>query len=529
MQKKILQTLLILALFVCLSYGWKHSPFVARESVSAKRAREQVKDPSKYKSGESQTQYTEAYFNQILDHFNYGFGSDSTLEWRMRYLYNGTYWGGKDNLSPIFVYCGNEGDITGFWNNSGFMVDVLASQYHAYLLFPEHRYFGKSLPYGEQSLDKENLVYLNADQALADFAVFLRYYKTQVLHCPDCPVILFGGSYGGMLASWMRMKYPNMVDGAWAASAPILYFNDVVPQEAFYEIVSWDFGNVTAAPKCGATIKEGFRRMNNWINNAQGTEYQQINQIFDTCTPLTSNKNISAFEDWLTNAYVYMAMVDYPYPTSFLSPLPGYPVDFACQAFIGLDTTSSDKDILTAMLKSSLIFYNYENVTQCNEVFDMNAGLGSLGDQAWNVLACSQVILPMGTNGVNDIFPSRPWDYQANSKFCKDTYGVQSRYDWALNEFGGWDVKKDLVGYSNILFSNGLLDPWHAGGVLVNITDSVTSIIIDRAAHHLDLRNPNPADPPSVVTAREIESQAIAKWIKQKQDRVKKTVQNIEL
>ena len=85
---------------------------------------------------------------------------------------------------------------------------------------------------------------------------------------------------------------------------------------------------------------------------------------------------------------------------------------------------------------------------------------------------------------------------------CKDLYGVQSRYDWALNEFGGWDVKKDLASYSNILFSNGLLDPWHAGGVLVNVTDSVAAIIIDRAAHHLDLRNPQPADPQSVITGK---------------------------
>ena len=39
----------------------------------------------------------------------------------------------------------------------------------------------------------------------------------------------------------------------------------------------------------------------------------------------------------------------------------------------------------------------------------------ALGAQAWNVLACSQVILPMGTNGVDDIFPARPWSYEDNS------------------------------------------------------------------------------------------------------------------
>lgn len=39
----------------------------------------------------------------------------------------------------------------------------------------------------------------------------------------------------------MRLKYPHIAIGALAASAPILQFEDVVPPETFYDIVSNDF------------------------------------------------------------------------------------------------------------------------------------------------------------------------------------------------------------------------------------------------------------------------------------------------
>ncbi|MCI21889.1 lysosomal pro-X carboxypeptidase-like protein, partial [Trifolium medium] len=39
----------------------------------------------------------------------------------------------------------------------------------------------------------------------------------------------------------MRLKYPHIAVGALASSAPILQFEDIVPLETFYDIVSNDF------------------------------------------------------------------------------------------------------------------------------------------------------------------------------------------------------------------------------------------------------------------------------------------------
>jgi pimeloyl-ACP methyl ester carboxylesterase len=65
-----------------------------------------------------------------------------------------------------------------------------------------------------------NIDYLSSQQALADYAYLIKYLKLSY-DAENSAVIAFGGSYGGMLAAWFRMKYPNVVDGALAASAPI--------------------------------------------------------------------------------------------------------------------------------------------------------------------------------------------------------------------------------------------------------------------------------------------------------------------
>ena len=83
------------------------------------------------------------YLETLVDHFN---GSDDS-NFSLRYILDDT-WFSTDNPGPILFYTGNEGEIWNFYNNSGFVTSTLAKEFGALVVFGEHRYYGKSLPYG---------------------------------------------------------------------------------------------------------------------------------------------------------------------------------------------------------------------------------------------------------------------------------------------------------------------------------------------------------------------------------------------
>jgi lysosomal Pro-X carboxypeptidase len=86
----------------------------------------------------------------------------------------------------------------------------LAAKEHALVVFAEHRYFGESIP--DVNGMEQCMSYLSSEEALADYASLSNRMRRE-WGAAGSAVIAFGGSYGGMLAAWMRILYPSAVDG----------------------------------------------------------------------------------------------------------------------------------------------------------------------------------------------------------------------------------------------------------------------------------------------------------------------------
>lgn len=194
----------------------------------------------------------EYYTTSRVDHF-----STDLSTYQQRYYQNDTFFGGPG--SPIFVIMGGEGAIdpsVGLFYP--FVYAVLAPEFRALVIEPEHRYYGTSLPFGAASYDTDKLHLLNPQQALADTADFIvstqKKYKCTARGTPGyCPVITVGGSYPGFLSAMMRLRYPGVVDIGYAASAPMRFYSQMVDTNSYYKVVTESAKR--AVPGCDDAVR----------------------------------------------------------------------------------------------------------------------------------------------------------------------------------------------------------------------------------------------------------------------------------
>ncbi|KAG5528542.1 hypothetical protein RHGRI_029278 [Rhododendron griersonianum] len=128
--------------------------------------------------------------------------------------------------------------------------------------------------------------------------------------------------WGVVLAAWMRLKCPHIAIGALASSATILQFEDIVPPETFYDIVSNSF---RVCPS--------------------------LDFILVFVISLLKLERVNDLYNWLDSAYSYLAMD----PANFMMPLPGNPIKEACTEMVMPMSTSQN----TTMYPASDFNYTY--------------------------------------------------------------------------------------------------------------------------------------------------------------------------
>ncbi|KAI3683579.1 hypothetical protein L1987_84087 [Smallanthus sonchifolius] len=426
-------------------------------------------------------------YTQTLDHFN--FKPESYKTFQQRYVINRKYWGGPTKSFPIFLYTGAENSIMLDIYFSGFET-VLASRFKGLLVYVEHRYYGTSMPFGSDDEAYKNantLGFFSSEQALADYAQITIDVKKN-LSAEDCPVIAIGGSYGGMLASWFRLKYPHIVYGSLASSAPILYFLGLTPENGYAVVVSKDFNSTSTS--CYNTIRESWFEIDRVAAQPDGLSI--LSKTFNTCLPLNTTQDL---KNRIKLRYKLMAQYD--------KPSDNYLLTF-CNA---TDRAVENTYILDKIMAGFNAIYG----KRCMYIYDF----GLQNYSGWDWQSCTEMVMPMG-NGENDtMFQADPFDLNEYTKECKQVFGVTPRPYWIPIQFGGYGIKTVLEKFaSNIIFSNGLRDPYSSGGVLQNISDSVVALYTEEGHHCLDLSAPNDtADPDWLKAQRNAEIHTIEGWL----------------
>ncbi|KAI9497856.1 serine carboxypeptidase S28-domain-containing protein [Zychaea mexicana] len=196
------------------------------------RAAEASISPSASSTAAVNERYGPFYFDQPVNHSDPSAGT-----FKHRYWVN-TDW--YENGGPVILYNAGEMDAISrsvYVTNSS--MAQLAEQLNGIVIVMEHRCYGQSQLGTDYSV--QYLRTLNTEQALEDMATIIREIKLPKLELPPAPEtkwIVYGGSYSGNLAAWMRYRYPDIVFAAIPSSAPVqMKYNYY---EYFYPI--WKYG-----------------------------------------------------------------------------------------------------------------------------------------------------------------------------------------------------------------------------------------------------------------------------------------------
>lgn len=433
-------------------------------------------------------------FSQKLDHFD----PHNHATWQQRYYRKSEYFKGPGH--PIFLVVGGEGAL----DNGMFypFVDTyLAEKFGAYVLHPEHRFYGQSQPIDPLMLKNSHLKkYHTAKQSIWDHLAIVIDYQEKLGCSKDkkskkyCPVISVGGSYPGFLSAIMRTHYPEHVDIGYASSAPLLLYGMEQSQWVYMEKVT----NVTdiASPGCAdavrttlAEVDEAIRASDDPIEFAEN----ELNICPGSLPHYIKSNDMLSKEAMMIVEYTFA-----DYNMFYFPPQEDRDLAQVCKSVFQNDTLDSP------LAKMREFWWWVESgYDPTNVCFDMSSQLPDgkhprISGSDWSGIGqgfdgfsfdfhCCSTLTPAVGFSHQSMFPYREWTLEWLTDHCLDRFDVIPDTGKLVKEF----KFDDLVGAgaSRILFTNGMHDIWSEGSYLESLSDSIIAINIEDGAHHSDLGN----------------------------------------
>ncbi|KAI0106598.1 peptidase S28 [Hypoxylon sp. NC0597] len=482
-----------------------------------------------------------ASFEQFIDHRNPKLGKFNQTYW-----YNSTFWKGPG--SPIILFTPGE---VGAINYLSFLTDValpslIAESVGGAILLVEHRYWGSSTPYADQST--KNLQSLNLYQVVSDFVHFARtvelpFDTNSSSNAPEAPWIWTGGSYSGALGAWIESLAPGTFWATHSSSAPV---------QVIYDYWQYFYAIQQGMPK---NCSRDFSAIISYVDQVlggQGSHKQQVHlkQLFGLqdlehvddvaaaiSAPLFAWQDIDPLSGY-SQFYQMCDAIEGFFPNSIAPPhsasscgvglkkalpnyakwykntyLPGY-----CATYLygewqdDLNVACFDTYNTTSPMYTDHTVNNSFDRTfvwmQCNDPFFYY----QTGAPANRPTISSRLVNTDYYQRQCELFFPREVYYTYGSALGRTADTIN-----ALTK--GWNLPKYLDKSSRLLFVNGELDPWRSASVASEFrprgpwvsTPDVPSIIIPGARHCNDLRVWKAADP-DVKKAQEFILAQMKKW-----------------
>lgn len=442
----------------------------------------------------------EQWFTQKLDHYK---PTDSRT-WQQRYYTNDAYYrpGG-----PVFLMIGGEGPIGVGWMLYGNWIEL--AQEHGALCFQlEHRFYGKSHPTNDLSL--ENIAYLSSEQGLADLAYFIESMNRD-RHLTGSKWIVFGGSYPGSLAAWMRLKYPHLVHGAVSSSGPLLAKADFYE---YMEVVGQSLA--TYNDKCRQEVESATKQVTSALANGQA-EY--ISSLFSLCQVLDPNdrNNEANFFELLADNWAYVVQYNQWDSKSGDPKARSLNIGSACNVMlqVGQDALQNYAQLNSMMMSNTgQTCLNIDYNATVNYIKDTRWGDENTMYRQWFYQTCSEFGFFQTSNSTAQPFGDK-FPLSFFSQECSDVFGpnfnanfLNSAIDRSNTFYGGVDIEVDRV-----VFVHGSIDPWHALGVTKTVSEDAPAIYIEGTSHCADMMPTYPNDSPQLTAAREKIRTLVRGWL----------------